>query len=233
MGNSKRIAQKDIWKGSMAKGAVFSPNDIPFCPTTSKNLPTDIITWTEAITIYNKEKRKNPAFFFPSYIAFYEDDYKFDGPNGIWRNNEKLLQVAKHFEGVITPDFSTYQDFPDPIKRYATYRMRLLGFWLGRNGIAVINNVRWGTSETYQYCFDGIQKESVVAIGTVGGSPRKLVDRSRFNNGINYMVELLCPRVIIVYGSANYECFKNLENSGIEVFSYPSKTNRAFEGVRK
>ena len=111
--------------------------------------------------------------------------------------------------------------------------MRLLGFWLGRNGIAVINNVRWGTSETYQYCFDGIQKESVVAIGTVGGSPRKLVDRSRFNNGINYMVELLCPRVIIVYGSANYECFKNLENSGIKVFSYPSKTNRAFEGVRK
>lgn len=128
MGNSKRVAQKDIWKGSMAKGAVFSPNDIPFCPTTSKNLPTDIITWTEAITIYNKEKRKNPAFFFQSYISFYEDDYKFDGPNGIWRNNEKLLQVAKHFEGVITPDFSTYQDFPDPIKRYATYRMRLLGF---------------------------------------------------------------------------------------------------------
>lgn len=63
MGNSKRVAQKDIWKGSMAKGAVFSPNDIPFCPTTSKDLPTDIITWTEAITIYNKEKRKNPAFF--------------------------------------------------------------------------------------------------------------------------------------------------------------------------
>ena len=41
--------------------------------------------------------------------------------------------------------------------------------------IAVINNVRWGTFETYDYCFEGISSESVVAIGTVGGSPRRLL----------------------------------------------------------
>lgn len=230
---NRRMKQKDIWNGYMAKDAVFSPNDIPFCPTTSSKVPTDIVTWTEAITIYNKEMKRNPEFAFSAYIAFYEDDYKFDGPNGVWKNSEKLLRIARHFEGVITPDFSTYQDFPDPIKRYATYRMRIIGFWLGKNGISIINNVRWGTPETYQYCFDGIQKNSTVAIGTVGGSPRKLIDRERFNNGINYMVELLRPRNIIVYGSSNYDCFKLLEKDGIQIISYPSKTSRAFKGVRK
>ncbi|MDO4484021.1 MAG: DUF4417 domain-containing protein [Clostridia bacterium] len=48
-----------------------------------------------------------------------------------------------------------------------------------------MNNVRWGTSESYRYCFVGIPTHSVVAIGTVGGSPRKLEDRERFETGLN------------------------------------------------
>lgn len=33
------------------------------------------------------------------------------------------------------------------------------------------------------YCFDGIEENSTVAIGTVGGSPYKLIDRERFEKG--------------------------------------------------
>lgn len=36
---------------------------------------------------------------------------------------EKLMQCVV---GVITPDFSTWQDDPEPIKLYNTYRMRAL-----------------------------------------------------------------------------------------------------------
>lgn len=35
-------------------------------------------------------------------------------------------------------------------------RMRAYGYWLGKNGIPVINNIRWGTPETFEYCFEGI-----------------------------------------------------------------------------
>ena len=44
-------------------------------------------------------------------------------------------------------------------------------------------SVRWGTEETFQYCFDGIPQNSIVAAGTVGGSPRKRKDRDRFETG--------------------------------------------------
>ena len=44
---------------------------------------------------------------------------------------------------------------PEPLKIYATYRMRLMGYWLGKNGLAVINNVRWGTEETYSFLTGG------------------------------------------------------------------------------
>ena len=111
--------------------------------------------------------------------------------------------------------------------------MRSFGYWLGKNGIAVINNVRWGTSESFKYCFSGIPKNSIISIGTCGGSPRKLIDRKRFENGLNELVDKLNPHTIIVYGSANYTCFENLKQKNIDVIAYPSQTARAFEGSNK
>lgn len=159
----------------------------------------------------------------------YLDDYKFDGPRGIWHDCKFALKVLRHFAGAITPDFSTCQDFPEPLKLYNTYRMRAFGFWLCRNGIAVINNVRWGTPETFGYCFIGISLSSIVAIGTCGGSPFKLEDRERFEKGLEELVKVLCPHTIIVYGSASYPCFDRLIEKGIKVVSYPSQTAQAFE----
>ena len=107
--------------------------------------------------------------------------------------------------------------------------MRLMGYWLRRKGLALINNGRWGTEETYNYCFEGIPRNSVVCIGTVGGSPRKYVDRDRFENGLREMVRVLQPHTIIVYGSANYPCFDDLKDQSIKIMAFPSQTSVAFE----
>ena len=229
---SARKGCKDIWNAFMCEGADFSRSrfDIPTCPTTAKKLPSAIITWEEAKHVYKKKIASDDInFYYPAYVCFYLDDWRFDGPKGIWNNSKVLLDVLIHFEGVITPDFSTYQDFPYSLKIYNTYRMRVVGYWLGKNGINVINNVRWGTKETWDYCWDGIPRKSIVAIGTVGGSPKKLVDRQRFEAGLSEMVRILQPHAIVVYGSANYPCFKKLEQSGICIVSYPSHTAKAFD----
>ena len=107
--------------------------------------------------------------------------------------------------------------------------MRAYGYWLGKNNIAVINNVRWGTSESYKYCFDGIPKNSIVAIGTCGGSPRKHINRMRFEKGLAILVNRLHPHTIIVYGSANYDCFEKLKEQGINIVAFSSETAKAFE----
>ena len=93
--------------------------------------------------------------------------------------------------------------------------------------------MRWGTPETYKYCFDGIPKNSIIAIGTVGGSPRKLIDRKRFEDGLREMVERLNPHTIIVYGSAKYPCFEKLKKQGINIVAFSSETAKAFEGRKQ
>ena len=214
----------------MCKGASFSPNDIPLCPTTATKPPSSIITWPEAVAMYKAAiARKDKKFFFNAFVCWYIDDYKFDGPGGIWNNYSFVLRVLRHFAGAITPDFSTYQDFPEPLKGWNTLRMRMYGYWLGKNGISVINNCRWGTKETWRYCWDGIPKNSMVCIGTVGGSPRKLADRMRFEEGLFELVRVLNPHTILVYGSANYPCFYKLRNQGIQIIAYPSKTALAYQ----
>ena len=231
--NNVRTGCKDIWNAFMCEGATFSQNDIPFCPTTADCIPNSIIPWDVAKRSYKRAiERKDHDFREDAFVCFYLDDYKFDGPRGIWHDCAQALKILRHFSGVITPDFSTYQDFPEPIKAYNTYRMRAFGYWLGKNGIAVVNNVRWGTSESWRYCWDGIPKESVVCIGTTGGSPRKLIDRKRFEDGLVELVRILQPHTILVYGSANYPCFRELTVQGVGVIPYPSHTASAFERRR-
>ena len=72
----------------------------------------------------------------------------------------------------------------------------------------------------------------MIAIGTVGGNPRNLVDRKRFEEGLDELIRVLHPHTIIVYGSAKYPCFEKLLKQGIRVIAYPSHTASAFEKRR-
>lgn len=106
--------------------------------------------------------------------------------------------------------------------------MRAFGYWIGTLGVEVINNVRWGTQETWDYCFSGIPKHTVIAVGTVASGIRKVANRPLFEEGLIEMVDQLKPTAIIVYGSANYPCFTALTNQGILILQFDSETSRAY-----
>ena len=227
--NSVRAGCKDVWNAFMAQGAIFSPNDIPFCPTTAKEIPKALVSYTEARAIYNRQmKCGNKNFFVNAFVHFYQDDYKFDGKrNGIWCAPRRAAKIFRHFAGIITPDFSTYADFPAPIKIYNTYRMRVFGYWYGTLGGAVINNVRWGTKETFGWCFDGIPKDSIIAIGTVASDLRNSENRELFESGFAKLLDVLRPRIIIVYGSDKYPCFDGIRQK-IQIINFQSERALAF-----
>lgn len=224
-----RAGCKDIWNAFMVEGADFViGSDIPICPCTT-NIPQRLISYVEAKRIHKLNCQKDPNYYVDAFIHFYIDDQKFDSSqSGIWAKPYNAIRIIRHFSGAITPDFSTNADFPDPLKRNNTYRMRAFGRWLSVNGIPVINNVRWGTEETWDYCFDGIPYNSIVAIGTVASGIHRLENRPDFEKGLFKMVEILRPHTILVYGSANYACFKVLADMGIRIIPFMSDTNFAY-----
>lgn len=233
--NFPRKGLKDIWNLFMIQDAIPSPTtDMPFVQTGNQKIPTALISFEKAKCIYKKEIKKNKDFKVDAFIHFYIDDYKFDGKrNSIWTYPEKAYQIIKHFEGIITPDFSTYADFPDPIKRYNTYRMRAFGCWIASLGIPVIHNVRWGAYETYQYCFDSVPKHSIIAIGSVASGIKMKSSRPLFEEGFKFMCEYLEPEAVIIYGSDKITCIDEAKKCGIKVITFESETNTAFKRSKK
>ena len=218
---------KDIWNAYMVKGAVFSEHDIPICPTTATSTPMEIITYSEAITFLNKHKSEE-NFASNSYVCFYQHDIGFDGKRGIWAYPKKAYEVLRHFAGIIAPDFSTYQDFPDPLKRWNYYRMNAFGYWYGKLCHKnVIVNCRADFSSSYEYCFDGIRNnESIIAIGTVASGLREKSKQKTFLDWIIKFINLKRPKSIIIYGFLPKEIRKAITNLNVEVYVYESRTNK-------
>ncbi|MBQ4496755.1 MAG: DUF4417 domain-containing protein [Spirochaetaceae bacterium] len=225
--HGKRKGIRDIWWNAfMVKDCrKWENGDIPFCPTEKVEIPSELITWAEAVSIHNKLKNQDKDYIHNAYICFYLDDYKFDGLHGIWNDYNKALEIIRHFAGIISPDFSTYKDFPTPLKAWNTYRMRAFGFWCTTQGINVINNVRW-SPDTIDICFKGIPKNSVVCLGVVASDLKHSENWAEYEHYLQMMIQELQPKIILIYGSARYKFFKALQNQKIIVKSYQIVRNR-------
>ena len=55
-------------------------------------------------------------------VHFFIDDYQFDA---LWRNVDRYVDKLRQFQYVLTPDFSTYTDFPKAIQIYNHYRKHI------------------------------------------------------------------------------------------------------------
>lgn len=131
-------------------------------------------------------------------VHFFLDDYQFER---IWNSPQQYIEKLKAYDSVLTPDFSLYLDMPNAMKIWNTYRSRLIGQMCQREGIEVIPTVSWGDADTFDYCFDGLPKHSVVAISTIGVK-RDVEQFEIWKNGVDKMIEMLEPSAIIVYGGA-------------------------------
>lgn len=206
---------REIYKPFLVEGARFMrPFDIPECPCTATKPPTNLIYYAR---IDDSDKR------YCGFVHFYMDDYKFES---VWNDPRKALSKLKRCDGIITPDFSTYREMPMALKIYNTYRMRALGYWLGTQGVKVINNVRWATAQSFKFSFLGVPKNSIVSVSTVGCLGSK-VDDEFFAEGLEVMVERLSPSHILVYSFEKWRyLFDKYTERGIPVTFYdPPATN--------
>ena len=217
--NNKKFNNYDVFHAFLVENADFDGYiELPVIKTSDK-VPEKVVTFSKAMSKSWSD--------FDCWVVFYEHDRKFER---LWNNPKQYLDKLKKFKGVISPDFSLYRNMPLIMQMWNTYRGRAIAVWLQNNGIDIIPNVRFGDERTFSFCFDGIEENKTVAVGTHGCIKRK-EDKIFFKIGLARMVQRLSPKTIIVYGSVPDSIFKPYKDMGINIIAFESEFSKSRKQV--
>lgn len=178
--------------------------------TKTEHIPRDLIGFNYMLTSNKTD----------CGIHFFLDDYQFER---VWNDPMTYIEKMKRFDCILTPNFSLYLDMPRAMKIWNTYRSRLIGQMAQEQGLTVIPTVCWAEAETFEFCFDGLPKDGVLAVSTLGCKSKAA--RGTFAAGFEEMVERLTPKTVLLYGG------------DIEGYDYPVETikykNHVTEGIKE
>ena len=136
-------------------------------------------------------------------VHFFVDDYRFEP---IYRNPEKSLEKLSRYRFLLTPDNSLYSEMPLWRQLESVGMSRWVGAYWQSKGLRVIPTISWAQPSSYRFCFDGIEKHSIVAVGMIGCKR----ERIPFMRGYNAMLEAIEPSTIISFGTAFPEMSGNI-----------------------
>ena len=133
-------------------------------------------------------------------VHFFLYDYRFER---VWKNPEADIEKLSRYRAVLSPDFSMYLEMAPVMQMYNVFRNRWCGAYWASKGIRVIPTVNWGDESTFDFCFDGIEKGSVVAVSTYMASEHdhRKDQKEWFMAGYNEMLRRIEPEKIICYNT--------------------------------
>ena len=138
-------------------------------------------------------------------VHCFVDDYQFER---LWNSPDRYLDKLQEYDCVLTPDFSLYTEMPIAMKMWNVFRSRLIGQWLQDNGCIVIPTISWCEEETFEFCFDGLEKGGTVAVSTIGVKKNTM---GIWIKGMDEMIKRLKPKTILVYGGKVEYDYKNIK----------------------
>ncbi len=127
-------------------------------------------------------------------VHFFVDDYRFEIT---YRNPERAFSKISQYAFACTPDFSTYSNMNYWRQLESVAHSRWCGAFWQDQCVSVIPTVTWSTPESYEFCFDAIEKGSIVAIGMIGCKTTK----KEFLAGYNEMCRRIEPSTIVCFGT--------------------------------
>ena len=164
-----------------------------------QELPADnimLVACSDTRANDNEENKKKGVHFFV-------DDYRF---NGIYDNPERTFGRYSQYAFLLSPDFSTYADMDFWRQLESVAKNRWVGAYWQSKGLTVIPTVSWSDARSFEFCFDGIEQGSIVAVGMIGCKQSKL----NFMRGYNEMLKRIMPSKVICFGSPFLEMQGNI-----------------------
>lgn len=177
----------------------------------AKTPPTELIQWDR--------KRQDVVDPAKTTICFYCNDEKFVP---VLNKPNHYLETLKKYESVVGPDASPYSNMPAVVQNSQIFVNLAITYYLAKNGIKIIPNVRLGNDQTLP-SLKAYPQGTLIAIGTHGFT-HKVENREIFKKQIEIIIHKLNPSGIVVYGPASDYLFPLDLCKGIPIYQYDSYT---------
>lgn len=128
-------------------------------------------------------------------VHFFLHDYQFER---VWRYPDRYVDVLKRFKFVLSPDFSPCGSIPKALKIYNIYRKMWCARYWQENGLTVIPTITWGYDEDLDWCLEGVPKNDIIAISTMGEG--RWGNYSALRSNWERIMNKLKPKLILLYG---------------------------------
>lgn len=125
-------------------------------------------------------------------IHFFTYDWKFDK---VYDNAEQELDKLSQYYALLSPDFSLFTNMPVALQIESVFKNRWCGAYWQSQGLKVIPTVSWGDERSFDFCFDGIENGSVVAVCTYFRENCE----EEFMLGYNEMIKRIKPSLVLCY----------------------------------
>ena len=169
-------------------------------------------------------------------VHFFLYDYRFER---VWKSPDDDIERLSRYRAVLSPDFSMYLEMAPVMQLYNVFRNRWCGAYWASKGIRVIPSVNWGDESTFDFCFEGIEKGSVVAVSTYMASEHdnRQDQKEWFMAGYNEMLRRIEPEKIICYNTPFPEMqgdivYVDYELSSWKYMSYEKSTAEDLESFK-
>lgn len=165
-----------------------------------QNIDLDKIElWNFAKTKLNDEENKQKTIHFFTY------DWNFES---VYQKPEIAMEKLDQYYAILSPEFSLYWDMPKALQINSTFKNRWCGAYWQTQGKIVIPTICCAGEESWEFCFDGIEQGSVVAVSNY----RREQYKEDFMKSYDKMLEMLKPAAIICYGETFPEMRGNIKS---------------------
>lgn len=174
-------------------------------------VPSDIVPFEKCHREKNRRK----------YVHFYMHDKGFAN---VLTSTKRYVDLFRTYDGVITPDCTMLVGQAQCLLQTNTYFNRAVGVYLQKQGIPVIPNIRWSDESSFEYCFLGVPRYTIVSVST-HGCIRSAEQKKLFRIGLQAMIDELAPTDVLVHGYMPDSVFSPFD--GLTRFHrYPSQFER-------
>ena len=181
-----------------------------------KFIPGEVLSFNERSKLKQNDKR---------WLDCFIDDVLFEC---IWTNADRYERIFRKAKGIITTDYSVYPELHPVQRLWNIARNRILAYHMQEHlKLDIIPVASWCNSKDFEWCFDGLPKNSSVAIST-NGCKSEPYSKRIFLEGVEAMQEIIKPYKIIVCGSG----FKELDKYS-NIHYYKNFSQRMYERRKK